>query len=96
MTQPDLSKPYVHAAFADLVTSRGVIPAIVVEGDPFRYPLGDPEWDGDPSTPRPYYWGSTVEECQAVCDRLNAERGIDRTRSLAIVASSLRASQVAL
>lgn len=96
MSQPDLTKPYVHAAFADLATSRGVIPAIVVEGDPHRYPLGDPEWDGDPRTPRPYYWGSTVEECQAVCDRLNAERGIDPERTAKIVASSLRASRIVL
>lgn len=92
MTQPDFSKPHVFAAFPELVTERGAIPALVFQDESGFYPMGDPKWDGDPRSPQPWYWGSTVEQCQATCDRQNAERGFTQEQVDAVIASSLRAS----
>lgn len=91
---PDLSKPHCYVAFDGLkIEGYGFIPAIVIEGDGSGvYPMGNPTWKPEDVHDRmPYFWGQTVEECQAACDRANERNGIDKAEAHRIFLSFLAA-----
>lgn len=79
--------------FAILETSRddhGYIPVLVTENIP-----GYSQMTGDESQ-APWYWGKTFERAQQVADRVNKQRyGISPKTALRIIASSMRAGNVA-
>lgn len=63
----------------------GYIPSVVVENEPGHFPL-----TGRGGGAAPWRWGKTLEEAEAVCAEVNADRGIDEERASEIVASSMR------
>lgn len=67
---------------------KGFIPAIVVEGEPGYRPQGDPKADGV-TAPLAYRWGKTFTEALAICNNVNACRGISESDMFDIVGSSM-------
>jgi hypothetical protein len=85
--QPDLSKPYCFHVYDSQRDANGYIPSIVIQGDPAHYPLL-----GRGRCATPWYFGTTLEEARAMCDRKNLEMGVSPEFAADIVASSLTAS----
>ncbi len=66
----------------------GLVPMLVTEDEPGYRPMYG---DTPAST---WYWGSTLEEAEAICDLVNAELfGLTRAAALAIVGSSMAAQE---
>jgi hypothetical protein len=65
---------------------HGFIPSVVTENEPGHTPLR-----GDPATLQaPWYWGKTLDEAEATCDRMNRERfGLSPREANEIVLSSM-------
>lgn len=67
---------------------KGYIPSVVKEGEPDHWPL-----IGGDEQALPYYWGMTLEEAQAACDRANANSyGLTPEEAQEIIDSSIMAS----
>ena len=82
---PDLTKPFCY--YVDPCQDpgeRGFIPSLVVAGESGHRPM-----IGSGKFSSPWYWGKTLEEAEATCERVNAKRGIDAELASAIVASSM-------
>lgn len=64
--------------------TSGFIPACVIENvQGYRMMSGNGEFS------QPWYWGNTIEEAQATCDKVNLEHGISKERALEIVQSTM-------
>lgn len=64
--------------------NRGFIPACVIENvQGYRMMSGNGEFS------TPWYWGTTLEEAHATCDKVNGGRGISKERALEIVQSTM-------
>lgn len=73
----------------DVSDGRGYIPSMVTEGEPGHTPMGLRDSDGVTS-PRPWFWGPTLEAAQATCDTTNTQRlGLTPADALDIVLSSM-------
>jgi hypothetical protein len=67
---------------------RGFWPSLVTENQPGYQPLS-----GKGRCAQPWYWGTTLDECQQTCGRMNQEDfGLSVKQALEIRLSSLRAS----
>lgn len=76
---PEAQDPEVHG---------GYVPSMVEENEPGHSPmLGRGEGSA------PWIWGKTLKEAQEVCDRFNADMGIDKETAFRIVASSMGAGR---
>lgn len=76
----------VHTEYDVIDGVMNFIPCQVVENE-----SGYSSMRGGPDQ-APWYWGKTFEECQAMCDKYNDERGISPKEAAIIHASSFRAS----
>jgi len=59
---------------------------VVVENEPGHFPLSG---RGDGAAP--WRWGRTLEEAEATCAKVNADRGITEEMAFEIIVSSMRA-----
>lgn len=66
---------------------RGYVPSLVTENQPGHAPLV-----GRDELARPWFWGRTLEEAEATCERVNRETfGLEPDETLQIVISSIAA-----
>jgi hypothetical protein len=65
------------------------VPSVIVQDVAGHTPMA-----GDPARlQQPWFWGDSYPEAQAVCTRVNLERGVTEADMVAILFSSLRAQR---
>lgn len=82
-----MEKRFCYVADYRSFDENGFIPCAVIEGEPGMSPML-----GNGPHAQPWYWGKTEAECQAHCDKANAERGLSKEDVARIVLSSMKAS----
>lgn len=65
-------------------TEHGYVPSVVVAGEPGHSPLV-----GRGRCSEPWYWGKTLDEAEATCERLNKRDGVSAELASLIVLSSM-------
>jgi hypothetical protein len=71
--------------------ANGFIPCAVIENEAGMSPML-----GNGPCAQPWYWGKTLEECEATCKHVNKEKlGLTEDEVLDIIGSSMRASLAA-
>ena len=76
---------YCFMAMYDSFDKHGYIPCMAEEGKPGYSPM-----TGSGVGSAPWYWGKTQEECQAVCDKKNADLGLSPHDVAVIISSTMR------
>lgn len=83
-----MSKRQCYAVFASQYNpEKGYMPSLVTEDEPGHSPL-----KGRGPESEPWWWGTTLEEAQRICDMANANTfGLDPIEAKEIVDSSIAA-----
>lgn len=67
-----------------MATDGGYIPSVVIEGEPYTYPML-----GNGSHSRPWVWGPTLAEAKEQAREINEKLGLDRSDVTEICASAM-------
>lgn len=71
------------------VEGHGYRVSIAKEGETGHFPTGNWPYEGKPGQARPYFWGHDYEQAVKHADDANEVLGVDKKRSIEIVASTM-------